>query len=482
MISTSSNSEISVFQKSILILLVFAGTFLFGYFLANGGVAAEAAIVILPFALAYIVWVFYNPKVGFISVLIYAFFMPTIGKHIPGLQVGLLVDGLMVLSWLGIFFYRTHKFRFRHLNNNLVWLAVFWMGLTVLQIANPSRPSIQGWFQEMRSAALYWFLMTPLTILVMKKKSDITLFLDIIIIISLLGALYGMKQLYIGVDAAENRWLEAGARKTHILFGKLRVFSFYNEAAQFGASQAHIAVISGVLATGPFSFRRKFFYWVATAFIFYGMLISGTRGAMGALLGGGLLFLILIRQTKLLVMGLLVGVGFFGMLKFTYIGQGNDQIRRMRTSLDPNDASLQVRLINQRILKDMLASKPFGTGVGTIGQWGTTYNKHIPTAKIPPDSLYVKIWVMYGIIGFILWFGIMMFIIAKGSGIAWCTRDPILRNQLIALCAGSFGSLFASYGNEVMNALPSSVIVFISWTLVFISRKWDTPEIKSIQS
>ena len=60
MISTSSNSEISVFQKSILILLVFAGTFLFGYFLANGGVAAEAAIVILPFALAYIVWVFYN--------------------------------------------------------------------------------------------------------------------------------------------------------------------------------------------------------------------------------------------------------------------------------------------------------------------------------------------------------------------------------------------------------------------------------------
>lgn len=89
---------------------------------------------------------------------------------------------------------------------------------------------------------------------------------------------------------------------------------------------------------------------------------------------------------------------------------------------------------------------------------------------------------MYGIIGFILWFGIMMFIIAKGSGIAWYTRDPVLRNQVIALCAGSFGSLFASYGNEVMNALPSSVIVFISWTLVFISRKWDTPQTKLIQS
>ncbi len=216
MIASSSNSEINIYQKSIVILLVIAATIMFGYFLANGGVAAGAAIIVLPFAIAYIIWVFYNPKVGFISVLLYGFFMPTIGKHIPGLQVGLLVDGLMVITWLAIFFYRTHKFRFRHLNNNLVWLAVFWMGLTVLQIANPSRPSIQGWFQEMRSAALYWFLMTPLTILIMKKKSDMTLFLNIIIIISLIGALYGIKQLYFGVDAAENRWLEAGARKTHI--------------------------------------------------------------------------------------------------------------------------------------------------------------------------------------------------------------------------------------------------------------------------
>jgi hypothetical protein len=454
----------------------------FGYLLSDGGIMMEAALVALPFILAFVILVFLKPRIGLITLLFYAFLMPTIGKHIPGLQVGLLIDGFMVLTWLAIFFFRGNRFRFRHLNHDIFWLAAFWMGLTILQLGNPSRPSVQGWFQEMRSAGLYWFLTTPLVILLLRKKSDIPLFLHIIIIMSFLGALYGMKQLYIGVDAAENRWLEAGARKTHILFGKLRVFSFYNEAAQFGASQAHIAVICGVLATGPYSLGRKALYWIATAVIFYGMLISGTRGAMGALLGGGLLFLILIRQTKILVLGLTVGLAMVGMLKFTYIGQGNDQIRRMRTSLDPNDASLQVRLINQRILRDMLASKPFGTGVGTIGQWGTTYNKHIPTARIPPDRLYVKIWVMYGIVGFILWFGIWMFMIAKGSGIAWYTRDPVLRNQIIALTAGTFGSLFCSYGNEVMNALPSSLIVYISITLVFISRKWDIPVSKSLNT
>lgn len=478
--SAFTHSEANFWQRSLLGLLVLSGTISLGYLLASGGLVLESALMVLPFVIAFVVLVFKNPRVGLITLLLYCFFMPTIGKHVPGLQVGLLVDGIMAITFLAIFFFRGNRFKTSHLNNEMFWLAGIWMGITVLQLANPSRPSVQGWFQEMRSSALYWFLTVPLTILLLRKKSDMGLFLHIIIILSLLGALYGMKQLYFGVDAAENRWLEAGARKTHILFGKLRVFSFYNEAAQFGASQAHIAVICGVLATGPYKLSRKIFYWIATAIIFYGMLISGTRGAMGALLGGGLLFLILIRQTKILMLGLAVGLAFIGMLKFTYIGQGNDQIRRMRTSLDPNDASLQVRLVNQRILRDILASKPLGMGVGSIGEWGRKYNKHIPTSRIPPDSLYVKVWVMYGVVGFIIWFGFWMYIISRGAGIAWYTRDPVLRNQLIALTAGSFGSLFCSYGNEVMNALPSSIIVYISMTLVFMSRPWDSSEFKQV--
>lgn len=470
----------SIYPRIIIFFMIISLTIFLGYVIASTGIVLESALLALPFIIGFVVLVFYKPKFGFIFLLVYCFFMPTIGKHIPGLQVGLLVDGLMLLIWIAIFLFRGNKFRFRHLNMDLFWLTAIWMGITVLQIGNPARPNIVGWFQEMRSAGMYWLLITPLTILLFSKKRDITLFLHIIIIISAIAAIYGMKQLYLGVDAAENRWLEAGARKTHILFGKLRVFSFYAEAAQFGASQAHIAVICGILATGPYSSTRKFFYWVGTAIIFYGMLISGTRGAMGALLGGGLVFLILIRQTKILILGVLLGAAFVGMLKFTYIGQGNDQIRRMRTSLDPNDASLQVRLVNQQLLKGMLASKPFGTGVGTIGEWGVMYNKHIPTAKIPPDSLYVKNWVMYGIIGLIIWLGFWFYIIAKGAGLAWKTRDPVLRNQLIALTSGSFGSLFCSYGNEVMNALPSSIIVYISMTLVFMSVRWDTKETKQL--
>jgi hypothetical protein len=53
--------------------------------------------------------------------------------------------------------------------------------------------------------------------------------------------------------------------------------------------------------------------------------------------------------------------------KFTMIANGNDQVRRMRTAFDPNDASLQVRLDNQKILKGYLDSRPFGGGIGHAG-------------------------------------------------------------------------------------------------------------------
>lgn len=444
-----------------------------GWLIANLGISVAGLLLILPFGVTYLILVFVNPRIGLISFIFYCFLMPTIGKHIVGIQFGLLVDAILVICWLAVFFYRGNRFRFRHLDIDLVWFALVWFGITVLEIGNPTRPDIVGWLQEMRSSSLYWLMTVPLVILIFKKRTDIGLFLHIIVIMSVIGAFYGMKQLYLGVDWAEYRWLEEGAKKTHLLFGKLRVFSYYSEAAQFGASQAHLTVMCIALAVGPYSTGRKILYTLAALVIFYGMLISGTRGALGALVGGGFIFLVLIKQTRILVVGMFIGLAFIGILKFTSVGSGNAQIRRLRSALDPNDPSFQVRLINQRVLKDIMASKPIGMGVGTIGQWGRTYNKHLATGKIPPDSLYVKMWAMYGVIGFIIWFGMMLYIVGKSAGIIWETRDPVLRNQLIALCAGSFGSLVCSYGNEVMNALPSSAIVYISWALVFISPKWD---------
>ncbi len=468
--SSTPPGKASIRMLASLVLAIFAG------WLITKGIAIGVLLSLMPFAIGFLVLVFLHPRAGFLVFIIYCFAVPGLGRHIEGPQFGLGQDGMLLLTWLGIIFSRSTRFRYRHLKNDLVWLAVVWFVITVIQIGNPERPSLIGWFYEMRSATLYWVLSVPLAFMVFNKKSDIDLFINIILIISVAGALYGIKQLFLGTNAAEYRWLEAGAKKTHILFGKLRVFSFYTEAGQFGASQAHIAILAIILSVGPHTKFKKMIYLAAGLICFYGMLISGTRGALFALVGGGFLFLALSGKLKVLIIGAIIGMCFLGMLKYTSIGSGNEQIVRLRSSLDPNDPSLMVRLNNQKVLSSYLSSRPFGAGVGTLGMWGMLYNPGGAISSIPPDSLYVKVWAMYGIIGFIIWFGIMLYIVGKAAAIIWKTRDPVLRNKLTALLGGAFGILLCSYGNEVLNQMPSSIIVYVSWALIWMSPRWDTPQ------
>jgi O-antigen ligase len=179
------------------------------------------------------------------------------------------------------------------------------------------------------------------------------------------------------------------------------------------------------------------------------------------------------RNFKFILIGSVFALFGLFALKYTTVGSNNYHIQRLRSALNPEDASLNVRLRNQEILRDYLKTRPLGGGVGVIGFWGEKYNSDKFLSTIPPDSYWVKVWAMYGIIGFIIWFGIMMYILGKCCGIVWKIRDKGLRFKLMALTAGTAGILFASYGNEVINAMPSSVIVYISWCFVFLGSKFD---------
>jgi hypothetical protein len=452
----------------------------FGKLIAGKGFTIAAMLFIMPLAIAFVVIVFQRPKFGFIFFIFYCFAIPGLGRHISGPQFGLGQDGLLVLIAIALLFHRSGHYGFRYISNDLMGLSLAWAAVTILQIVNPERPSITGWFYEMRSATLYWVFSIPIAFMVLRKKTDIDLFIYIVIGLSWLGTLYGLKQQILGTDAAENAWLAAGAHKTHILFGKLRVFSFYTEAGQFGASQAAVGSMCMVLALGPYNIIKRLIYGTAGMFLLYGYLISGTRGALAAVAGAGLTYLMLSKQTKILVLGIIMAIGAYGFLKYTTIGNTNAQIVRLRTSLDPNDPSLMVRLSNQKILRDYLKNRPFGTGVGTIGQWGTKYNSDKFISTVAPDSLYVKIWAMYGIVGFWLWFGIMMYIAGKSGAIIWNTRDEGMRYKLMALSAGANGILICSYGNEVLNQMPSSTILYISWALIWMSTRWDIAPLQPI--
>jgi hypothetical protein len=41
--------------------------------------------------------------------------------------------------------------------------------------------------------------------------------------------------------------------------------------------------------------------------------------------------------------------------------------------------------------------------------------------------------------------------------------------------------LMCSYGNEVMNVLPTTAIIYMSWSFIWMSTRWDTPLLKPVE-
>lgn len=467
MLSLSPPTPVAALRRYLLPAAAAAMALVLGWLTSRVGPAVPAALLALPLLLGFVALVFWQPRVGVIALVCYCFAVPGLNRHVPEATFGLGMEGLLLLTWVAVAFNRRPSYRLVGVRNDLCALALAWFVVNLLELLNPTHASFNGWFYEMRGITLYWFLSVPLAWLVFSEARDLKLFLGLVIGLSVLGTLYGMKQQLLGVNEMEKRWLDEGAHITHILWGQLRIFSYYSEAAQFGASQAHIALVCLILAAGPFTTWKRVLLASAGLLLLYGMLISGTRGALFVLAAGGLVYLLLSRQLLVLALGLGLMGGAFGVLKFTYIGNGIPSIVRLRTALDTQDPSLLVRLENQALLRDYLADRPFGGGVGTTGMWGTLYNPNQFLATIPPDSLFVKVWVEYGVVGLIIWLGIMLYTLGKCCGIALRIRDPLLRQQLLALTAGFAGILVSSYGNEVMNQMPSAIILYLSWVFIF---------------
>lgn len=434
-----------------------------------------AVVIGLIAALAVVSKIFINPKIGIYLLIVMGFFVTGAARYVQA-PWGLTIDAILVLIYVAIFFKGFDiKQPWKNVKSNLTLVVSIWMGYLLLQLANPEVLSREAWFYAMRGVGLYQFLAIPLLFMLFNKQKDLNTFFIIWGVLSILGTLKGFQQFYFGVDPFEQRWLDQGGAETHILFGKLRIFSFYSDAGQFGASQAHSAVVFGILALFKKSSikLRAFFACVALAG-FLGMLISGTRGAIAVPAMGGMMFLILRKNIKVLILGALLGLGVYVFFAHTTIGQGNAEIRRMRTAFDPNEASLQVRLTNQRLLKGYLASRPFGGGVGATGNWGQRFTPHSFLANTATDSWYVMIWADTGVVGLIYYLFMIFFILIIGAyNVMTKLTNTELKVQITALTCGMAGIMLASYGNGVFGQMPTGILMYVTMVFLFISPKLD---------
>ncbi|MEG2318572.1 MAG: O-antigen ligase family protein, partial [Rikenellaceae bacterium] len=429
----------SFFGVVISMIIISAGTILIG-------IPFGLAITLAPLVVIFFIYLIKDPYWGIIALFFINYFVTVLIRYLAVEGLSVLFDIMVVLTFLSIIInnlVNPEKLGHR-LKNGLFIVSLMWFIYCCFEIINP-RAMLSAWFLS-RSLIYYMLVTVMLTFLVFNKYKDLKTMLYIMSIFTLFGVAKGVMQQFWGFDAAETAFLNDGGAGTHLLNTGTRYFSFYVSAGVFGAVMGYAVVVYGISAIYIKGIMSKIYFTIVALASLYGLLISGTRGAIAIPLAGFVLFIILSKKTTIIITSTIVLVATYVFLAHTMIGQGNQFIRRTRTIFDPDEPSLVVRKTNQAILKEYLKDKPMGEGLGLSGVDAQNVSMRF-TTTIPTDSWYVKLWVETGVIGLILYMLIYLYAMIYGCYLIFFkVKDRILKGLLTALMCGFFGIVVASYG------------------------------------
>jgi hypothetical protein len=184
---------------------------------------------------------------------------------------------------------------------------------------------------------------------------------------------------------------------------------------------------------------------------------------------GFVVYIFLSKSPKIAIPFSIIFVIFAILLIFTKIGNGNQQIRRMRTAFNKDDASANVRDMNKEAIAKYLRDAPWGIGIGMFSDNIPAWNKFKRVSSIPPDSEYVFIWVRTGKVGITV-FVICMLIMLGGA--CWIVffriNSPSLRGIGAGFCCAFVAIHLGAYANQVLYQYPNGLTFFGGLTIVYL--------------
>lgn len=475
--------------RFILLLLLFL---LAIYELTTTGFNAFAIICIIPSLVIIAITSFHYSMSLFWALVIINYFlqMKSINWPIPlSLPNEMLEILLLALAIVNI-----NNRHFERIGNIMLFALMIWGSFCTLQVLNDTCDiglDLGAWYTGARLMAyqiIYAFIVFSIYI---SNPKNLTKYLFLWGILSLFAVFWVWKQQHIGFTDAENQWIQTRGRSTHILQGGslIRYFSIYSDAANFGIGIAATAVAFIIFGITSKIKKFKYYFLIVGIGCTWAMFPSGTRTATACLMAGLIAYIFLSKSVRIavpfsIVFGLLAFI-----LVFTNIGEGNQQIRRMRSAFDKNDASAGVRKYNQQVMKKYLQDAPWGIGIAQGYGSVPANNKYNIMSTIPADSEYVYIWIRTGRIGITLFLICTAIMLGGGCCIVlFRLRSPSLRGIGAGMCCAFVAFQLGGYGNQVLMQFPNCLVFYGGLTIVYILPhienewiEWETKELALIE-
>ncbi|MBQ4392576.1 MAG: hypothetical protein II826_05625 [Prevotella sp.] len=347
-----------------------------------------------------------------------------------------------------------------------------WTFYLILQVFNDTCGlplSIGDWLMNMNFYALYFIIAFAIVNKVVNTPGHIMRFLRLTAYFSIAAAFWAWRQQTFGWDTAENAWLMGGAMRTHIIGGSIRYFSFFSDAANFGCNMGAVAVAFYILGLTSKLRKDKILFLIAAAASTYGFFVSGTRSGLMCFIVGGALYLILSKSFKLTIFAAVMGGLFLFFMMGTTIGQGNMQIRRMRSAFDSDDASKNVRDINKEALAKYLKDAPFGMGININEESIPAFNKFKVVYETSNDSTYVFFWQRTGIVGVYIFAFMNILILLGGSFVTlFRLQNKMCKGIAAAFCCAFLAIQAGGYANHILLQYPNLILFYGGMAIVYL--------------
>ena len=456
--------------RALLLFLLFS---LALYQFYNSGFSAFAMVCMAPFAVLFVYVAFTYKMIAFWLLFVINYFLqwhnftwpfPT---SLPNEMLELLLLAIAIVD-------ARETPQFQHAINPMLLALIIWCGFCTLEIFNDSCHlgiNVGAWYSGARLIAFQLLYIYLVFCIYISSPEIIMKYLKLWAVFALFSAIWTWKQQHIGFTVAENAWLQGRGASTHIIQAGtlIRYFSTFSDAANYGCNAAATGIAFIIFAITTTERKYKIFFFLVALLVIINMFASGTRTAMFCLFGGFAVYIVLSKSFKIAIPAAIVGAFFMFLLVFTTIGSGNQQIRRMRSAFNKDDASSNVRDINKQAIKKYINDAPWGIGIGMGNDNVPANNKFYLLANIAPDSEYVFIWIRTGAIGITVFVVTMLMMLIGACYIVFFKlRNRALIGIGAGFCCAFVAIQLGGYANQVLIQYPNGLLFYGGLTIVYL--------------
>lgn len=452
----------------------------FAYLVTYSGYHVGILSIILLLGVPALVYMLANLKFGIIALLILSFFLSRIGNFfVGGFPMGTVVDSFLFLMLIGLLVRKGQRRDYTLANSPVSYVIWIWLIFNTLQILNPMQSS-ELWIYAIRSMAghmIFYFI-------VIEALDDLTFLKKLVIVwigLAFLGAIYGLFQEFHGLLPMEKNWIMANPRRYNLYtyHGNFRIFSFFNDPTVYGILMSFTSLFCLlILNVKNLAIKYKVVILICAGAMLLAVIYTGTRTAYAMIPAGiGIFALITFQKRIILFASLFFFVGAAIIFSdIEHIGPlvSRVTLKRVRSAFNPaEDASYQVRLNNQAVIKPFIRSHPFGAGIGTLGTVGKRFNPEGNLTGFDADSMYVKVAVENGWIGLVIYCSLLAVVMITGIRNYFKMRNPELKIYLAAILAVLYSIIIANYTQMVTLQLPNAFIFYALLAFVVKIPEFD---------